>query len=320
LASFLKYRFPGSKVVARSGYFEPVEIGINPKGFIVSDFEGKRIFQFIEAPLASHLHFIHEDPICISQEEYLSSGQKFLNEIREIEMGKAVFSRVKQVDFDAEKAAVLFDLLEAKYPDTLVYLLSSEHFGTWVGATPEKLIESKDDHFFTMALAGTLALTGEQSWTSKEKDEQQQVTDFILRTLASFDAKNVHTKGPAEFAAGAVKHLLTEIRFELAPTRSFELARELHPTPAVSGLPREKAIQLIRSIENHERSLYAGMIGVIGENECSLFVNLRCCLIQKNSAFLYVGGGFTKDSDVEKEWDETENKSRTLLNLIDQIS
>jgi isochorismate synthase len=34
---------------------------------------------------------------------------------------------------------------------------------------------------------------------------------------------------------------------------------------------------------------------------------------------LYVGGGFTKDSNIELEWQETERKSKTLLSVIQDI-
>ena len=48
-------------------------------------------------------------------------------------------------------------------------------------------------------------------------------------------------------------------------------------------------------------------------------MNLRCCQIQKGNAYLYLGGGFTKDSNPLDEWNETENKSRTLLNVMDKL-
>jgi len=119
-----------------------------------------------------------------------------------------------------------------------------------------------------------------------------------------------------ELIAGPVKHLVTNFSFQLPESNIFPLVQILHPTPAVSGLPRENALALIDKIESHKRKFYAGVIGFLSENEIKLFVNLRCAEIQENKAFLYVGGGFTKDSDVEKEWIETERKAETLLNVM----
>jgi isochorismate synthase len=48
----------------------------------------------------------------------------------------------------------------------------------------------------------------------------------------------------------------------------------------------------------------------------NIYVNLRCAQIIGDRLFLYLGGGFTADSDPEKEWEETENKSKTLLDLL----
>ena len=58
------------------------------------------------------------------------------------------------------------------------------------------------------------------------------------------------------------------------------------------------------------------MIGVIDNDSTKLFVNLRCAEIIHNQAYLYLGGGFTKDSNIESEWIETENKAKTLLNVM----
>jgi isochorismate synthase len=48
-------------------------------------------------------------------------------------------------------------------------------------------------------------------------------------------------------------------------------------------------------------------------------VNLRCAQITADRAYLFLGGGFTADSVVESEWQETENKARTLLNVIENL-
>ena len=102
-----------------------------------------------------------------------------------------------------------------------------------------------------------------------------------------------------------------------------DLVLLLHPTPAVGGLPKIKAINFINFIEGYNREFYAGYLGEIGYNDNSktdLYVNLRCMKIQKNKdnfeANLYIGCGITKDSIPENEWFETVNKAMTLKNVI----
>ena len=323
MTDILKYRFPGCDTVQMKGVFSEVKEDDEPVGFIVSDFRGNNMFRFdgLESKnlKASDLHFTSEVPLCSSKEEYISNASRFLHSIQEDNLGKAVFSRIKRVDFDGSKAFELFDQLVGSYPQTLVYLISSPLFGTWIGATPEVLLRVKDQKGYTVALAGTLPAKGEDSWTEKEKIEQQLVTDFILNTLEEKGFEHPVINGPIEVLAGPVKHLKTDIHFVCNEQESLDLAMELHPTPAVSGLPREKALELITRLERHDRSLYTGMIGLLLPGMTELFVNLRCCSIRKDEAFLYLGGGFTASSDVEKEWLETENKSRTLLYVMQQL-
>ena len=94
------------------------------------------------------------------------------------------------------------------------------------------------------------------------------------------------------------------------------LVNQLHPTPAIAGLPIGEALNLISNTEIHSRKMYSGFLGRISEDRTDLYVNLRCCQVISNQAFLYLGGGFTKDSNSNSEWDETENKSKTLLDVF----
>ena len=323
MTDILKYRIPGGKTVQMKGVFSEVQKGDEPVGFIVSDFRGNNLFHFegmeTEDLSALDLHFTSEGPFCSSKEEYLSDASRFLRSIQEQNIGKAVLSRIKRVDFDEKKAFDLFDQLASNYPQALVYLISSPLFGTWIGATPEVLLKVEGRKGYTVSLAGTLPAEGEERWTEKEEIEQQLVTDFIMDTLEEVGFEHPVLNGPNEFVAGPVKHLKTDICFEFNGQESLGLAMELHPTPAVSGLPRDKALELIGLLEKHDRSLYTGMIGLFLPGMTQLFVNLRCCSIKKGGAFLYLGGGFTANSDIEKEWLETENKSKTLQNVIQQL-
>lgn len=58
----------------------------------------------------------------------------------------------------------------------------------------------------------------------------------------------------------------------------------------------------------------------MSEEHSYLYVNLRCCQIQEGKAYLYLGGGYTKQSIPEDEWEETENKARTLLNSMEKVT
>lgn len=317
MADLLKYRIPDEIPVLKTGRFEKVEELSGVQGFVLSDFRAKEFYVFDETKVsAESLHFLMKKPFVISKDSYLEQADFFLRSIKERNLGKAVLSRVKEVNFDENKTSDLFEQLALEYPNAFVYLVSSELLGTWVGASPEILFRSTDDLGFTTALAGTKKSIDLTEWGVKEQEEQQMVTDFIVDELNAIHASNIQILGPYDAIAGPVKHLKTDIRFDLNGVEQTEIVQKLHPTPAVSGFPQKDAIELIQETERHQRELYTGFIGFISKEKADVFVNLRCCQIQKGKAYLYLGGGFTKDSIPESEWQETENKSKTLLNIL----
>jgi isochorismate synthase len=324
----LLFRFPGSEKNDLKGTFSSLdEIAMNDsdqklQGFIFSNFENTACHLFspnfnLDEP-SSKLHFNSEKPLSITKEDYLIQAQNFLKEIQNQNIGKAILSRVKEEKFDNSKTFALYHQLCESYPEALVYLVSSKMFGTWIGASPEVLAETDDGILYTMALAGTKK-NAQTEWTEKEMEEHALVSDFIVDKLKSFELDNIESVGPFEYEAGPVTHLRTNINAELLGKSPWAVAKSLHPSPAVSGMPRKEALKLIEKTEKHQRDLYAGILGVLDAETTRLFVNLRCAQIQENEIYLYVGGGYTAQSIPLDEWNETENKSKTLLNVLNQI-
>lgn len=184
-----------------------------------------------------------------------------------------------------------------------------------MGATPESLLAIQDKTVFTMSLAGTKL--PEASWTEKEFEEQQLVTDTILTVLKQNNCLNIRSEGPTTINAGKIQHLQTSIHAELAEKADWtNLVNHLHPTPAVCGIPTQAAKNAIQTIESHQRQFYTGFLGIITPQSKTLYVNLRCMQYFKNEALLYIGGGITSASSEEAEWAETERKSQTLADAI----
>lgn len=319
----IKYRIPGEKVVEQNGAFILADKKENPSGFILSDFQMNTVYQFLpsEMPLKKkHVYFFQrKTPVVLSKDNYLLRARYLLQMMQMSAVLKVVFSRIKKVAFDEKKTHDFFEALVKEYPNAFVYLISSKLFGTWVGATPETLVSMEGNLGFTMALAGTKKITDVSPWGTKEREEQDFVTQFILSNLTKKKYDSIKTTGPQEITAGPVKHLRTDISFNLEQKDFFSTVKLLHPTPAVSGLPQNKALDLIAKFEPQNRELYAGIIGITSKEKSKLYVNLRCCQLKRGAAYLYLGGGFTKDSIPEMEWDETENKSKTLLNILQKI-
>ena len=195
-----------------------------------------------------------------------------------------------------------------------------------------------------MALAGTQQFNGntEVEWGEKEKQEQQFVTDSILENLekAGVSQGGMETSEAYTAKAGNLLHLRTDIsgRFSASGVNLEKLLYALHPTPAVCGLPKEKAKNFILSEENYDREFYTGFLGELNlqssrsrssnrrnvenlayrtvKKETALFVNLRCMKLSGGTAEIFIGGGITKDSNPEAEWEETVNKSQTMKKVL----
>lgn len=289
------------------------------QGFLVSTFEKDRIYSFIPvqevAPekLDSLIRSQPADQFIVDYQEYskeISSAIEYCDKHN----GKVVLSRVVKSPLPEDfSLSTFFDALCSTYNHSFNYCFSIEDQPIWVGATPEVLVQSTTKGCKVYSLAGSRNATDRFAWTSKEVTEQKFVTDEIAGVLDSLGL--VYTRSePTTVKAGNVEHLLSE--FMVQTNDVLQVADELHPTPAVCGIPKGGALAFIKDNETHERSFYAGIIGWKKGAEVSLYVNLRCAEVGQDELYCYVGGGITKDSIIEKEWEETNFKSQTLLSVL----
>jgi isochorismate synthase len=255
---------------------------------------------------------------------YIDLVSKGIQAIENNEFKKVVLSRKETVDLVDFDLTETFEKLVQTYPTTFVYCFYHPKIGLWLGATPEQLLQSTDTIFKTIALAGTQKDTNasEVVWQNKEKEEQQFVTDFIVNTLNNV-ASDVIVSKPYSLKAGSIWHIKTDISGKLNSESTLkEVIQLLHPTPAVCGLPKDKAKAFILENENYHRTFYSGFLGELNrstENESKssdLFVNLRCMEIADSKANLFMGCGITKDSIPNKEWEESINKSATMKRIL----
>jgi isochorismate synthase len=240
---------------------------------------------------------------------------------------KVVPARTKQVrmseDFDLGKT--FLQMLHA-HPNSFVNFFHIPQVGTWIGASPEVLIETKRDQFHTMALAGTQQASGENplksaAWTQKEIEEQALVRRYIVDCFKKIRLREYEEHGPKTVMAGNLLHLRTDFRVDMTATGFPQLGSVmldlLHPTSAVCGMPRKEAHEFLQENEAFDRSFFAGFIGPVNvQDETSIFVNLRTASLKGENAILYAGAGVTEDSDPEKEWEETELKCQIIGKFI----
>lgn len=280
------------------------------KEISLSDFQNLNI---LSSDLSGELINFQEE----KQIEYQQKLEKVIHFIQEHNLSKLVISRRKLVDFEAfavDLNQTLLNLCES-YPNAFVYILKKDD-RCWIGAFSEVLgkFNKKTSEFETMSLAGTIPV--EESWTSKEVEEQKPVTEFIKNILKKF-ASEVTESETYDHISGNIKHLRTDFKAKIEKFDLENLIAELHPTPAVCGIPKDFCQKAIENFETHPRKFYAGYIQVETAQTIQYFVNLRCAEFFKNAALIYVGGGITAESSPEKEWRETELKSQAILKNLE---
>lgn len=251
---------------------------------------------------------------------YISLVNKAKGAVLDGTLEKVVLSRAVEISLKDFSPNELMLSLFSAYPDTFRYIWFHPDHGIWAGASPEILLKVDSGEMETMSLAGTRLISelDTNPFGDKEKEEQQLVTNMITDSLRPYSSE-MHIGNIEKRKAGELVHLQTRIKVSLLPDSAInEVTNSLHPTPAVCGLPRYAALRFIKQYEGYDRKFYTGYVGLHNprQQSAAYFVNLRCMHIADNKATLFAGGGITGKSETESEWQETQNKLRTMLKVL----
>jgi isochorismate synthase len=332
-------------------------VDFTESGFVFAPFDDKEIsvnipfysaeYIVFDKVLSSDSEVWEQKPHMLSmspekqKQFHINLVQKAIDKIKENEFQKVVVSRNETIILSNSDPIAIFKKLLKKYPSAFIYCWYHPKIGLWLGATPETLLKIEGNRLSTMALAGTQKFidTEDVVWQEKEKNEQQLVTDFIVESLKS-STEGIHISETTTMKAGNLLHLKTDIKAHFKPEtlKLKQMIHNLHPTPAICGLPKEKAKQFILDNEEYHRDYYSGFLGELNfkektsrnsnkrnvennayaaiKNVSNLYVNLRCMQLKGTHAIIYIGGGITKDSSPEMEWEETVSKSEVIKSVL----
>lgn len=239
------------------------------------------------------------------------------------EMTKVVSSR--EVEFTSETpynvASILANLVDNN-PNCFIFGYEKDG-RTFVGASPEILVRHRGSEILSYALAGTAPKDGPNAWTKEqlltnEKNliEHNIVRDRIVNTMKQI-TPDVAVGETGIMELSHLYHLRTIITAKDSTKSLVEWAKLLHPTPALGGEPREKALALLQEYESHERGMYAAPFGFMKDmGDGIVVVAIRSALIMDNVLYAYAGCGVVADSDADEEYAETNNKMRTILDAL----
>ncbi len=198
------------------------------------------------------------------EQAYIKQVEKAIEAIQKEAFKKVVLSKVKVEPRSKVDLLDAFLELAKTYSAAFVSLISLPKIGTWIGATPEVLINKTEDSFTTVSLAGTQPATvdiKEAVWRQKEIEEQALVNRYIVDCFKSIRLRNYKEIGPRTVRAGNLLHLKTVFKVNLKdheesfPDLANQMLNLLHPTSAVCGVPMEPSLNFILKTENHNRKV-----------------------------------------------------------------
>ncbi len=319
--AFAAFRLPGSeKINSISGSVtQSLPDGEQAFAFAPFDPTGKAYYIKNGDELSLKNKSINQKLQSTSKKQFTDLVKKIIAAIRSGDFKKIVAARVlsakKPSAFDP---LALFGNLCERYESAFVSLTYIPGVGLWIGASPEVLVSETKTKLTTYSLAGTKVIGDLTDWSSKEIEEQKIVTDFIQKKLSKTTTDTISLRGPATHQAGGVKHLLSVFTIQHRGRSIWQrVAKALHPTPAVGGMPQHKAVKFVLGQESFDRDFYAGYLGPVNwKGKTDLFVNLRCMQVTDSHLLFYAGCGITADSNPEQEWLESERKIDVIKSLI----
>ena len=201
-----------------------------------------------------------------------------------------------------------------------------------VGASPESLLKVKGRQIVTNPIAGTRPrgkteeddqrLAEELLADPKELSEHKMLIDLSRADLELVCQPETikTTKYLLIERFQHVMHIISELTGELEPNlTSIDALTALLPAGTVSGMPKPKAMQIINELEQVRRGVYAGAVGYININgDLDLAIAIRTMVINNQTAYVQAGAGIVADSDPQKEYEETLNKAKALLEVANK--
>lgn len=220
--------------------------------------------------------------------------------------------------------------LRSSNPSPYMYFLKLKEV-VLIGSSPEMLVRCEDEIIQTRPIAGTRprgnteekdqALAGELINDKKERAEHLMLVDLGRNDLGRVSLAG--TVEVNEFMSiekySHVMHLVSEVRGKLDTKRYdiYDVLRAAFPAGTVSGSPKIRAMEIIDELENIRRGLYAGCVGYFSFSQnLDTCITIRTIIIKGNSAYVQAGAGIVADSVPEKEYQESVNKARALIEAI----
>jgi len=258
---------------------------------------------------------------------------KMVNKAKEyIKIGD-IFQVVLSQRFEAslsKKPLEIYKKLRVTNPSPFMYFFNFKDFQI-IGASPEILVRLRDNKITVRPIAGTRPRgknSKEDKFFVKDllQDKKELSEHLMLLDLGRNDAGKVSKIGSVKVTESFmvekyshVMHIVSNVVGIYNNKYSrFKSLLAGFPAGTVSGAPKIRAMEIIDELETTKRKIYAGGIGYFSANgEFDTCIALRTAVAKNNKFYVQAGAGIVADSNPIKEYEETVNKAKALLNALE---
>ncbi len=266
----------------------------------------------------------------ISKQAFIDKVKKIKSYVRAGDCIQVVLSQrftlpVPKNDFQIYRA------LRSINPSPYMFYFKSGKYRL-IGSSPELLVKKTGSHAEVRPIAGTRPRGATPAQDErheenlrrsvKEMAEHLMLVDLGRNDLGRVcDYDSIKVKNYAHIERYShVMHLVSDVTGTLKRNKSsFDLLKAAFPAGTVSGAPKIRAMQIINELEAEERGPYAGSLGYFSFNQdMDMCITIRTLFSNGKNLYLQAGAGIVKDSNPEKEYEETLSKSKALLKAIER--
>ena len=264
-----------------------------------------------------------------------TSKNRFLSMVKKakeyIKLGD-IFQVVLSQRFEAnliKKPIDIYKKLRVTNPSPFMFFFNFTDFQI-IGASPEILVRLRNNEITIRPIAGTRPrgkTVKEDRFYEKDllKDKKELSEHLMLLDLGRNDAGKVSkinsVKVTESFLIEKYSHVMHIVSNVVGKyNKKFSKLKTLlagFPAGTVSGAPKIRAMEIIDELEKTKRKVYAGGIGYFSANgEFDTCIALRTAIARNNKFYVQAGAGIVADSKPLKEYEETVNKAKALINAL----
>ena len=264
------------------------------------------------------------EPGQITPDQYILNVERAVEEIAAKNIEKVVLARdLKASVSESFNINPALRKLEKKFNSCYIYSVDG-----LFGASPELLVKVERKQFSARVLAGTAgrgtdpgvdqAIGAALFDSPKNRSEHKFAIDSLVSSLEQFTDQIDVDVTPFSFALPNLWHLASDVRALLnSDASSLQVVNALHPSAAVAGTPRDKALEVIEAIENVDRGRYAGPVGWLGADGDGVWaIALRGAQLENNVLTAFAGCGIVAESDAQAELAEAVLKFKPIVDAL----